>query len=277
MFGMYTLQKHGSGNLVRRECHACVCNAIFWFWPVGIGIKSTILPSLWFWQAPAVSVSTLQKHPWMFSSLTSPAEGGRTYSLPSPLTRMPTITRRQKEERVVLFHSFVPVISYMFLSVFSGTHLPTYEIWGPISPWTLTQCPVYELAISLQALTAGILERGGEYIAAFPCRQLLLFPALVSNRAALCVVRLPWMSALMYLPRLHILAFYRFTSQLASSPEDCSVYRQHIYTSPLCLCFPTTLLLSLKDDGQLCCIGNTFQHSHEPHDSSPSSKKCSIT
>lgn len=76
---------------------------------IGIGIKSTILPSLWFWQAPAVSVSTLQKHPWMFSSLTSPAEGGRTYSLPSPLTRMRTITWCQKEERVVLFHSFIPV------------------------------------------------------------------------------------------------------------------------------------------------------------------------
>lgn len=149
------------------------------------------------------------------------------------------VNHRNPDRRLVIL-LLSSVTSYMFLSVFSGKHLPPYEIWGSISPWTLTQCPVYELAISLQALAAGILEGGGrEYIAAFPGRQLLLFPALVSNRAALYAVRFPWMSALMYLPLLHILAFYGFTSQLASPPEDCCVYRQHIYTLLDMFMFPS--------------------------------------
>lgn len=145
----------------------------------------------------------------------------------------------------VCVYTFFPQCSTV-CAAFCQEHTPS-SICGvsfrcPFGPWTLTQCPVCELAISLQALTAGGWPYRcllGQTAAPFP-RPALQQWSLVQHPPLLNVstdVTLLLTSQALCLCVCFL--FYPPVCSLALfPPEDWSVYLWHICTSPLFM-FPS--------------------------------------
>lgn len=155
----------------------------------------------------------------------------------------------------------------MFLCVccmLSRTHAFLYmwcEFRCPIGPWTLTQCPACELAISLQALTAGGRAYRclpGQTAAPFPhpaLRQWSLVPLLNVSTHVTTSLSHHKLCVFLSLPPK------RLTT--SSFPQRIGLFICGTFAPLLCLCFPSSLLSArvLAGYKRHCCRVTTLLYS----------------
>lgn len=135
------------------------------------------------------------------------------------------------------------------MHVVRNTHLPVYgaSFDDPISPWTLTQCPVCELTISPGADSwVGAEGVGGRPIAACSGRQLLLSPRPAPLTVELCAASASPESqhTCSYLVSYHRLCASPFALSVRSLSfsQRTGLFICCTFAPLLCLCFPSSLL-----------------------------------
>lgn len=232
------------------------------------------LPSVLFWQASAVSVSTLQNQHWMFSCLTSPRW----------LTEFPAVTSNKDVNHsntqigegslLSLIVSFIhsSVTSYLLFSVYLVTHT-FLRMWSWV-PSVLEHCTnvlymnwpflcrLWQLGFFFFFFWEGGVFRllPGQTAAPFPCLRL---------QQCSLVLRPPPLNVSTHVSTSpsHFLSLHLTVGLLPRGPLCLSAAHLHIS-----LVYVSRHLYFCAADWQLHHLVNTLPHSQKPHNSSPSPK-----